>query len=392
MNEVFADAAMVAAVLAPEQPVYCLRPHVLRAQAAAFVAGFPGKVLYAVKCNAELPVLRALHAGGIRHFDTASLTEITLVAGAFADARCYFMHPVKPRGAIRQAFERHGIRHFVVDHADELEKIGGEITRRDDTVIVVRLATARGAAVYDLGGKFGCPPDEAAVLLNAAARAGFRVGLCFHVGSQCLDPSAYGRALALAGTVIERGAVPLSLLDVGGGFPAAYVGVEPPPLSLFIQAIRDGAAALDLPAECALMCEPGRGLVAAGASLLVRVELRRGNALYINDGVYGSLSDLNIPGTRFPMRVIRPGGTPADETGDFALFGPTCDTVDAMPGPFRLAADVREGDYIEIGQAGAYTTALRTRFNGFHPERFVEVRDPAFLPAMPAHATAVVAA
>jgi ornithine decarboxylase len=381
----YPDAAAMVAALMPEQPVYCVRPHVLRETARRFVDAFPGSVLYAVKCNAEPMFLDALHAGGIRHFDTASLPEISAVAERLPDASCYFMHPVKQRGAIRAAYDDHGVRHFVVDHPDELAKIMTETAYSRDVVIIVRLATARGAAVYDLGGKFGASPRQAADLLETAHGAGYRVGLSFHVGSQCMTPGSYTAALRLAAHVVELARVPLSVVDIGGGFPVAYVGLTPPPLDDYLEAIAAGLSQIDLPSDHEVWCEPGRALVAAGASLVVRVELRKDNFLYINDGVYGSLSDLKYAGLRFPMRVLRPDGgrveVLADDFGDFSLFGPTCDPVDVMEGPYRLAADVREGDYIEIGQAGAYTIELRTDFNGFFPDRFVEVEDDAFLPS-----------
>jgi ornithine decarboxylase len=381
----YPDAAAMVAALMPEQPVYCVRPHVLRETARRFVDAFPGSVLYAVKCNAEPMFLDALHAGGIRHFDTASLPEISAVAERLPDASCYFMHPVKQRGAIRAAYDGHGVRHFVVDHPDELAKIRTETGYRLDVVIIVRLATARGAAVYDLGGKFGASPRQAAELLETAHVAGYRVGLSFHVGSQCMTPGSYTAALRLAAHVVELARVPLSVVDIGGGFPVAYVGLTPPPLDDYLEAIAAGLSQIDLPGDHEVWCEPGRALVAAGASLVVRVELRKDNFLYINDGVYGSLSDLKYAGLRFPMRVLRPEGgrveVLADDFGDFSLFGPTCDPVDVMEGPYRLAADVQEGDYIEIGQAGAYTIELRTDFNGFFPDRFVEVEDDAFLPS-----------
>jgi ornithine decarboxylase len=376
----FADAAAMVRALRPEQPVYCVRPSVLQGGARHFVDSFPGKVLYAVKCNAEPAFLDALHAGGVRHFDTASLPEIALVRERFPEAQVYFMHPVKQRSAIRAAYGQYGVRHFALDHPAELAKLVEETGGADDVVAMIRLATARGAAVYDLGGKFGATVDQAADLLRRATGQGLRVGLCFHVGSQCLDPGSFLAALRLVAEVRRRAPVPLAAVDVGGGFPAAYVGLHPPPLENYVDAIRAGLDALDLPPDCELWCEPGRALVAAGASVVVRVELRRDNILYINDGVYGSLSDLKYAGLRFPMRVLRPEGAASDDLAQFSLFGPTCDAADFMEGPYRLTTDVAEGDYIEIGQAGAYTLELRTDFNGFYPDRFVDVTDDAFLP------------
>lgn len=376
----FPDAVAMAATLRPDHPVYCIRPHVLKSGTREFLDAFPGKVLYAVKCNAEPSFIDPLYEAGIRHFDTASLTEVALVKERYPDASAYFMHPVKQRGAIRAAYFQYGVRHFVVDHPDELDKVRAETGRARDVVVMVRMATARGAAVYDLGGKFGATIDGTVELLTRARDAGHQVGMSFHVGSQCLTPGSYTAAMRLAAEVLERAEVDLRVLDVGGGFPVPYVGLYPPPLEDYVAAIRAGLAGLDLPADCELWCEPGRALVAAGASLVVRVELRRGRQLYINDGIYGSLSDLKYAGLAFPMRVLRIEGEPSAEMEEFSLYGPTCDSVDFMEGPYRLAEDVREGDYIEIGQAGAYTLELRTDFNGFFPDRFVEVSDPAFLP------------
>ena len=377
----YPDAAAMVSALRPEQPIYCFRPHVRRAPPRPFHETFPGRVLYAVKCNAEPIFLDALYEGGVRDFDAASLPEIAVVRDRYPDSRAYFMHPVKQRGAIREAYYRYGVRHFVLDHPDELAKIRDETGGAPDVTMMVRLATARGAAVYDLGGKFGAGVAGCADLLRAVRDGGQQAGLCFHVGSQSMSPQAWTGALRLAGEVLRTAGVDIAVLDVGGGFAVPYVGLYPPPLDAYVAAISEGVAALGLPPGCELWCEPGRALVAAGASLVVRVELRREGYLYLNDGIYGSLSDLKYAGLSFPMRVLRPGGRVSGRLAPFGLFGPTCDSADVMEGPYMLAEDVREGDYIEIGQAGAYTLELRTDFNGFLPDRFVEVTDPAFLPA-----------
>lgn len=378
--QTFADAAAVVAALKPEEPVYCYRPHVLTARAREFVDSFPGEVLYAVKCNPEPLVLKALWDGGIRHFDTASLPEITEVRDLYPQAGCYFMHPVKSREAIRASYELHGIRHFVVDHPDELEKLSDCTGRARDVVVMVRLATARGAAVYDLGGKFGCSVEEGAELLKAAKAKGLRAGVCFHVGSQCMTPISYIAACKLVRHCLDLAGVEPAVIDVGGGFPTQYVGPDSPPLSAFMDAIAEGLSKISRPADCRLWCEPGRGMVAAGASLVVRVELRRDRHLYLNDGIYGSLADLKFAGIHMPMRVIRPGGRAGGALAPFGFFGPTCDCYDQIPGPYMLPEDVREGDWIEIGQAGAYTGVTRTRFNGFYAGQAVLVGDGAFLP------------
>jgi ornithine decarboxylase len=375
--------ADLVAVERPEEPMHCLRPAAVTAAARAFVGGFPGSTLYAVKCNPEPAVLRALWAGGVRHFDCASAGEVALVRAIFPEAGIHFMHPVKARGAIREAWSRHGVRDFVLDGAEELGKIRAETGgagAADGLGLVVRLALPRSAdAAYDLSGKFGAAPEEAVALLRAARPHAARLGLSFHVGSQCLDPLAWGAAAALAGAVARAACVPIDVLDVGGGFPAAYPGVEPPPLGAFFAEIEDAVeeAGLD---GAALWAEPGRALVAGGASVVVQVQARRGDALHVNDGVYGALSDAGAPGFAFPARLIRPDGpAPSAALRGFTLFGPTCDSADRMKGPWPLPEDAREGDWIEIGQLGAYGACLRTAFNGFDRARLVEVRDPPML-------------
>jgi ornithine decarboxylase len=365
----------------PEEPIHCLRPAAVAATARDFVQAFPGDVLYAVKCNPDPAVLRALHDGGIRHFDCASLSEVRIVRTMFPDAAIHFMHPIKARGAIREAWAQHNVRDFVLDSADELAKIRTEIAATGvpgALGLIVRIALPKGGAVLDLSGKFGAPPDDAAALLRDARGCATTLGVSFHVGSQCLDPLAWREALALTGQVIRSAGVKLDVIDIGGGFPVAYPDQEPPPMGAFFAEIEAGFDQLGLP-DARLWAEPGRALVAAGTSVVVQVQARRDDALYINDGVYGSLADAGTLGFRYPVRLIRPGTTAATETTAFSLFGPTCDSADKMRGPFLLPADAAEGDWIEIGQLGAYGACLRTAFNGFDRARIIEVGDKPML-------------
>jgi len=338
-----------------------------------------------VKCNPEPRVLRALWAGGIRHFDCASLGEVRLVRKLLPAAEIHFMHPVKARPAIHEAFHQYDVTDFALDSSDELAKIlqetvpVGLVGDPPTLGLFVRLALPKGDAVLDLSGKFGASFEDAPDLLCAARPHAARLGVSFHVGSQCLEPGAYARALALAGEVIAGCGVAIDIVDVGGGFPVSYPDMTPPPLGDYIVAITAASAAL--PATVHLWTEPGRALVAGGGSLVTQVQLRRGDKLFVNDGVYGSLSDAGALGFRFPARRIRLGGAgEADEPlADFALFGPTCDSADRMRGPFQLPADMREGDWIELGQLGAYGACLRTQFNGFGRVEVVEVADPPML-------------
>ena len=375
----------VIAAMRPTDPLLCLRPAAIAGAARQFLDRFPGDVLYAVKCNPEPRVLRALWAGGVRHFDCASLAEVGLVRKLFPGAEVHFMHPVKSRVAIREAFHRCGVTDFALDSADELAKVlqetvpVGLVGDPPTLGLFVRLALPKGAAVYDLSGKFGAPLEEAVDLLRAARPHAARLGISFHVGSQCLDPGAYARAMALAGEAIARCGVAVDIVDVGGGFPVGYPGMIPPPLEDYIVAIASACATL--PAKVALWAEPGRALVAGGGSVVVQVQLRRDDTLYVNDGIYGSLSDAGALGFRFPVRRIRLGelGNAPAARADFALVGPTCDSVDRMRGPFRLPANMREGDWVELGQLGAYGACLRTQFNGFGRADLVEVADPPML-------------
>ncbi len=369
----------------PSDPLLCLRPAAIAAAARRFVDQFPGDVLYAVKCNPEPRVLRALWAGGVRHFDCASLAEVALVRKLFPLSEIHFMHPVKARPAIREAFRRYGVADFAFDSADELAKILQEtvpigLVGDPPTLgLFVRLALPKGGAVYDLSGKFGAPLDDAAGLLRAARPHAARLGVSFHVGSQCLEPDAYARALELAGEAIARSGVAVDIVDVGGGFPVSYPDMVPPPLGAYIAAVT--ASSANIPGNVQLWSEPGRALVAGGGSVVVQVLLRRRDALFVSDGIYGSLSDAGALGFRFPARRVWLGEAdrPDEELADFALFGPTCDSADRMGGPFLLPADMREGDWIELGQLGAYGACLRTQFNGFGRVDLVEVSDPPML-------------
>jgi ornithine decarboxylase len=372
------------AIERPDVPMHCLRPAAIRATADEFVQAFPGHVLYAVKCNPEPSVLRAVHDGGVTHFDCASIVEVALVRQMFPTASIHFMHPIKARSAIREAWAQHGVRDFVLDNTEELAKIRHEIAAtgvEGDLNLIVRLALPKGSAVLDLSGKFGAPPDHAAELLRVARPHAARLGISFHVGSQCLDPLAWRDALALVGNVIRDADVALDIVDVGGGFPVPYPDVEPPPLGAILAEIEAGFEQLGLP-DAELWAEPGRALVAGGGSVVVQVHHRRGGALYINDGVYGALADAGTLGFRYPVRLIRPDGTsPSDSQSGFSFFGPTCDSADVMRGPFHLPSDIAEGDWIEIGQLGAYGGCLRTAFNGFDRARMVEVCDAPLMHA-----------
>ncbi len=373
-NRRFVDARAMVAALQPSYPVYCLKPAALIEAAQRFIDLFPGRVLYAVKCNPHPRVLRTLWAGGIRHFDTASLSEIAMVREIFREAGIYFMHPVKGRAVIKTAWRVYGVDHFIVDHPDELAKVLEETDGGDGIAIFVRVKTPQvDGTFYHLSDKFGAEPEAATALLREAHEQGCQTGLAFHLGSQCGDPAAYTAALEMVGGVVEQAKVQLNFLDVGGGFPGYYADTQAPPLEDFIEAIESGVRRLKLRRDCVLMCEPGRALVADGCNLVIQVQLRKDNRLYINDGIYGSLSETVDAGVQYRVRLIRLSGEPSTQLVPFIINGPTCDSLDVLPKPFELPADTREGDWIEFEQTGAYSNALASHFNGFHPETFVEI-------------------
>ena len=372
----FPDVASVAMALQPSYPVYCLRPRVLQDRARHFIETFPGEVLYAVKCNPHHLVLDALYRAGLRQFDVASLPEIAQIAESWGEAVCHFMHPVKSRAAIASAYKVYGVRSFAVDHADELRKVIEETEGATDLTITVRLATPPvEGVVFHLASKFGASVEEAVEIVRAADERGLATGLSFHVGSQCRNPAAYALGLRRVGAVIAGSGVAPRIVDVGGGFPADYVGHAAPALERFAETVRAGLREIGLGPAVTVFAEPGRALVAAGCSLLVQVQLRKGSQLYINDGIYGSLSEFQKGALMPGARLIRLGGGASEQLEDFALGGPTCDSEDVLQGSYRLPADVREGDWIELDGVGAYSNAMASHFNGFHPDTFVEVYD-----------------
>ena len=361
----------------PERPVALVRPGAVDLAAHWFSQNFKGDVLYAVKANPSPWVIRQVFQGGVRRFDVASVPEIELVRTHAPDARMAFMHPVKSRQAIAAAYFDFGVRTFAIDSEAELAKILEVTNGARDLELMVRLAVEAPGAAYALAGKFGVSASDAPDLLLAARRSTQELmGVSFHVGSQCMRPSAFQAAMAQASRALVRAGVLADVVDVGGGFPSVYPGMAPPDLDEYVAAIDRGFSEMMVHETTELWCEPGRALVAEGTSLLTRVELRKGDALYLNDGAYGSLFDAAHAKWPFPAKLVRPSGPSSAPLRGFQFYGPTCDSLDHMPGPFRLPEDVEEGDFVEIGMLGAYGVAMTTRFNGFGDLETVEVEDP----------------
>ena len=385
----FETARDAALAMRPDDPVYCFRPEVLKEDARNFMAMFPGKTAYAVKTNGEQMVLKTLAEAGVTAFDVASPAEFAAVRAVAPSAEMLYMHPVKAQSDIRLGLEEYGIRVIAVDHEDEIVKLTRIVRALDidpgSMTVFVRIQT-KGSATYELSKKFGAGPAAAVELIDRLARTGYKVGICFHVGSQIEDPDIYESALRSADWVRNRVSQPIAGLDVGGGFPAEY-GRDPnsrkppmPELAEIMRRLREDITEWGF-ADTPLVAEPGRVIVARAFSLVVRVLLRKGRRLYINDGIWASLSDswtgkITLPARFIPDPAIRNRNGDAENVVPFKVCGATCDSVDILSRPFWLPETVDTGDWIEIGNIGAYSMSLRTRFNGFYPDTFVEVATP----------------
>lgn len=367
MVEIYQSALDLVRKQPPERPVALVRRAPVSVAAQWFQANFKGDVFYAVKANPSVWVLETLWAAGVRSFDVASINEVELVRQTLPAARLAFMHPVKSRTAIAKAYFDYGVRTFSLDTHEELAKILESTGNARDLNLIVRLATSGEGSNLPLTNKFGAQTHEAPSLLLAARQATQDLmGISFHVGSQCMRPTAYAGAMLAASRSLVRAGVFADVVDIGGGFPSVYPGMIPPALSEYMDVIDRAFNEMKVHEETQLWAEPGRSLVAESTSILTRVELRKGDALYLNDGSYGNLFDATHAKWPFPVRLHRADGAVPEETlKPFRFYGPTCDSIDSMPGPFWLPADVNEGDYIEIGMLGAYGVAMATRFNGY---------------------------
>ena len=362
--DVFTSAAELLRDHRPDRPVLALRPHAALRAARWFIAYFPGRVLYAAKANDSQTIIDALVEGGVTSFDVASLVEIERLASV-PHSELYYMNPVKSRNSIARGYREYGVRRFAFDSDEELDKIIEETGNAQDLELFLRVACPNTHSLIPLEGKFGVSNEDAPALLLRARQIAGRLGLTFHVGSQAVVPQAYGEALRQIGQLIITSGVLVDSIDLGGGFPSRYPHSDPPDLATFMEEIVKAADELAVKHNCELICEPGRALVAEAESVIVRVDARRGQALYVNDGAFGTLFDAAYCGFRFPARLVRANGRKLKGLTEFSLYGPTCDSSDYMPGPFLLPNSVREDDYIEIGQIGAYGRVFASPFNGF---------------------------
>lgn len=375
----YANAYEVVQTLAPARPMHLLRPKMIYSRSSVFLEHFPGLTAYAVRANPDPKVLGEVFAAGIDWYACDTIEEVEAVSRLLPDARIVFTHPIKPEEAIEQAYKRHRVRTFVIDHPDELRKIRAHAGSNDATLLV-RVLVPQGGLQGE-GYRYGCDIEKAAWLANEVVEAGFKLGLHFNIGSQVLNPVLFDEAFLVLREVMYRARFMLDMVSIGGGFPAIYEGLWPKPQTDYFNVVKRGIARLHLPRTCRVICTPGRALVADSVAVLARIEQRRGQMLYINDGVMGSLSNITLPWCQPPVRLVRTGkGKPRNKFEKYLFSGPSCYANDTMPGPFYLPEDARPGDYVEIGQQGAYAGAIHSAFHSLAWPEMVTVGDDPPIP------------
>ena len=365
--------------LKPVNPIYCIRKNSINTACNWFNKNFPGKVLYAVKTNPHEEVIKEIKNGGIDKFDIASIEEIKIIKKIVPDAECFYMNTIKSREHIREAYFNYNIKNFALDTKDELLKIIEATDNAQDLNLFVRISISNEHAEIDLSKKFGALSSEVLGLFRLTKAHSAKVGLSFHVGSQCMHPISYTKGIGEMGNIIKKTNIIPDFINIGGGFPTIYPDLRPQSLNNYIFEIKKALNNLKLEKQPVLMCEPGRALVAESGSTIVKVVLRKKQKLYINDGTYGSLFDAGFPNIVFPSRMIQNGRTISKKLTAFNFYGPTCDSMDYMKGPFILPNNIKENDYIELGQLGAYGITFRTKFNGFFSDQIFEVEDKAIM-------------
>ena len=375
----FSDVNDLVNTLKPEEPVYCIRPNSIKKSVEFFKNKFPGKELYAVKTNPDEKVLKIINDSGIQNFDVASINEVKLVRKINTKAKVYFMHTVKSRESIKEAYTKYNVKDFALDTKDELLKILDETNNAKDLNLYVRVSISNEHAEIDLSRKFGATSSEALGLLRLCKAHAKRVGLSLHVGSQCMHKISFAKGINEIGKIIKKTKIVPDVINVGGGFPAMYPDLIPEPLDNYLDVIKESLKNLKLEKTPEIFCEPGRAIVAEAGSTIVKVLLKKKNKLYINDGTYGSLFDAGVPNFVLPAKMITNGRVVSKKKTAFNFYGPTCDSLDYMKGPFLLPNNIKEGDYIELGQLGAYGTTFRTKFNGFFSDANYQLNDKPIL-------------
>jgi len=347
-------------------PVLEMSGTTLHSQARRFINGFPGETSYAVKANSEACIISELVKAGITTFDVASPLEMQIVRNILPQATLHYHNPVRSSQEVAIALHAYGCRRFSVDHMDDLEVLSSAGVQPGEIEIAIRFRMETiNKAVQSFKSKFGILRDEAILLLDVASRMGFKTGLTFHPGSQTLSPTSYLEHIKEAARISRQAERQIAFLNVGGGFPSSYKGLEAQPLSCFFSKIRTCLEVQFGDQPPRLECEPGRALVARAGTLITTIKVARHDRaeLYLNDGIYGGLMEFyQFPDLAPHYSCLSKADT---EKMDWTVYGPTCDPVDCLPARLNLPKSLKEGDQIRFHGVGAYSTATATRFNGY---------------------------
>jgi ornithine decarboxylase len=362
-------------VLEHGSPLLVLDVQRAREQYYALQQALPGVDLYYAVKSFPHPALLSLLADMGAGFDLASSGEIELVRDLRVMARrTIHTHPIKRDKDIRDAL-RFGCTTFVVDNTDELLKF---LPYKHRVGLLIRLSFRSQAAIVDLSKKFGCTVDDAADMIALAARIGVHIkGLSFHVGSQCSDAQQQVKAIETCNTLIRRccsaDTAPLSVLDIGGGFPVAYDN-RPVDIDGYCAPIRDALAAL--PQHVRVIAEPGRFISGPAMTCIATVigkAVRSGlRWYYLDEGVYSAFSGQIFDHVRYPLEIF------SDDQRRFqgVLAGPTCDSIDLVAEDVPLP-ELQLGDLVVGHMMGAYTAATATQFNSLPKTKIVVVNSAA---------------
>ena len=343
------------------KPFLLVDSSIVRNKARRFKAVMPRvHPHYAVKANPDPRVLKTLIEEGVG-FEIASIAELDLLLSlGVAPAEIYYSNPMKSRAYLEYAAAK-GVEWYVLDSVEELRKI---VSVKSDAKMYLRIDTPNIGSDWPLAGKFGTHAAEIKeIILEAVKLKADLAGVTFHVGSQCRNPQNWQEGIDRSKRVFadmrHAGLTP-RLLNIGGGYPVRHV--KPIPSIEVIGEIINAAIA-DLPDDIHVMAEPGRYLVSDAAYFVCRVvgtATRNGKRwMYWDAGMFGGVIEVT-EGLRYEILTDRTG-----HCISWCIAGPTCDSVDILMRDEMLPEDIEEGDFIYIPNAGAYTTAYASNFNGF---------------------------
>ena len=348
-------------------PFYIFYPKKLEKKILEFKTNFKGKVIYAFKANPSNLIINFLKKNGIDSFDASSINEIKKIKKMLPYSNIFFMNPVKPREAIKEAYKIHNVKNFAIDNLSEYKKILEETNYANDLNIHLRLKISSKSSVINFKNKFGISRNKAEKLLKIIKKDSLKIGICFHVGSQCMNPEVYKNAMEYSKKIVEASGVQINYLNVGGGFPSNYENYKSPHLKAYLSIVNNSFSKIfcKKSSRTQLLAEPGRSIVSECMSLVVKVNSRKNRKLYINDGIHGSLNNAGFYNFIYPVKLFGRKDIKS-KLKPFSFYGPTCDSRDFIKGPYYLPDSVCEGDYIELFNMGAYSITMKSNFNGFY--------------------------